>query len=58
MLVSGSRNQSELCNNTIQLNETVGLQIDSNAHPHIFLNEISRTTGHGVVLSSGGTAFL
>ncbi len=32
--------------------------MENNAHPHIFLNQVSNNFGNGLHLSSGGTAFL
>jgi parallel beta-helix repeat protein len=58
MLIWGSRNKSEVRNNMIKLNQKVGIRVDSNSHPHIFLNEITSTFGNGVHICNGGTSFL
>ena len=58
MLIWGSRNKTEARNNMIKLNQKVGIKVDSNAHPHIFLNEITATFGNGVYICNGGTSFL
>lgn len=58
LLVWGSRNKSEVSNNLVRLNQKVGIRVDSNAHTHIFLNEVSSTFGNGVYICGGGTAFL
>jgi len=38
LLVWGSRNISDICNNVLQLNQKVGIKVESNCHPHILLN--------------------
>lgn len=58
VLVSGSRNRAEIYNNKITYNQNVGVKVEINAHPHIFLNEISKNFGNGVYFSSGATSFL
>jgi hypothetical protein len=42
----------------VSYNQRTGIKVENNAHPHIFLNEISKNFGNGVHLSGGGTAFL
>jgi len=58
LLASGSRNRSEIRNNIISLNKKVGIRVESNAHPHIFLNQILNTFGNGVHICEGATSFL
>lgn len=57
-MIWGTKNRSEVSNNLVKLNQKVGIRVDCNAHPHIFLNEVSSTFGNGVYLCNGGTAFL
>ena len=38
ILVSGNRNRAEVSNNVVGLNQGVGIRVEANAHPHIFLN--------------------
>lgn len=58
ILILGPRCRSDLCNNVITLNQKIGIKVTINAHPHIFLNEISNNFGNGVYLCKGGTGFL